>query len=214
MFDSKDNQYVVSINLKGKPLSIEELVLKHSRLKSFYKSNLSFILAVFVLGVAVTYRAIMLDYDKEHELFNISLYIGLCFGLFTGVMIDGDAKRKFQLVAVGIIISASSGLFASMLVMLMLGQATVWITSVNILASALACMWVLTRYDEVLKGIESIHFVDQKQFSYIRKASSHFEELYAFSEKIIAEERLPLACEYWAYRDWVKAKATLNQAQK
>ena len=192
MFDSKDNQYVVSINLKGKPLSIEELVLKHSRLKSFYKSNLSFILAVFVLGVAVTYRAIMLDYDKEHELFNISLYIGLCFGLFTGVMIDGDAKRKFQLVAVGIIISASSGLFASMLVMLMLGQATVWITSVNILASALACMWVLTRYDEVLKGIESIHFVDQIQFSYIRKASSHFDELYAFSEKIIAEERLPL----------------------
>ncbi|MCF6190310.1 MAG: hypothetical protein L3J51_07520 [Cocleimonas sp.] len=211
MFDSKDNQYAVSIDLKGKPLSVDELVLKHSRLKYFYKSNLSFILAIFVLGAAVTYRAIMLDYDKEHELFNISLYVGLWFGLFTGVMIDGDARRKFQMVVVGITISASSGLFASMLVMLMLGQATVWITSVNILASALACMWVLTRYDEVLKGIESIHYVDQKQFSYIQKASSHFEELYTFSEKIIAENRLPLTCEYWAYRDWVKAKAALNK---
>ncbi len=212
MFNSKDNQYAVSIDLKGKPLSVDELVVKHLRLKSIYKSNLSFILAIFVLGAAVTYRAVMLDYDKEHELFNISLYIGLWFGLFTGVMIDGDAKRKFQMVVVGIIISSSSGLFASMLVMLMLGQATVWITSVNILASALACMWVLTRYDEVLKGIESIHFVDQKQFSYIQKASSHFEELYVFSEKIIAEERLPLACEYWAYRDWVKDKAALNKS--
>jgi len=214
MLDSKNNQYAVSIDLKGKPLSVDELVLKHARLKSFYKSNLSFILAIFVLGAAVTYRAIMLDYDKEHVLFNISLYVGLWFGIFTGVMIDGDAKRKFQMVVVGIIISAASGLFASMLVMLMLGQATVWITSVNILASALACMWVLTRYDEVLKSIESIHFVDQKQFSYIQKASSHFEELYAFSEKIIAEDRLPLTCEYWAYRDWVKAKAILNKPQE
>ncbi len=94
-----------------------------------------------------------------------------------------------------------------MLVMLIIGEATVWITSVNILASALACMWVLTRYDEVLKGIESTHPVDKKQFAYIRKASSYFEELYAFSEKIIAEDRMPLTSEYWAYREWVKTKA-------
>lgn len=101
-----------------------------------------------------------------------------------------------------------------MLVMLIIGEATVWITSVNILASALACMWVLTRYDEVLKGIESTHPVDKKQFAYIRKASSYFEELYAFSEKIIAEDRMPLTSEYWAYREWVKTKAKLNQIRK
>ena len=156
----------------------------------------------------------MLGYDIEHELFNISLYVGLWFGLFTGVMIDGNAKRKLHLVVIAVLISASSGLFASMLVMLLIGQATVWITSVNILASALACMWVLTRYDEVLKGIESTYFVDEKQFAYIRKASSHFEELYCFSEKIIMQNRLPLACEYWAYRDWVKRKASLKESSE
>jgi hypothetical protein len=214
MFDSKDNQYVVSVDIADKPLSIEELERKKNSLKYTYISNLSFIFAILVLGIAVTYRAAMLDYDKEHELLNISLYIGLWFGLFTGVMIDGDAKRKLQLVIVAVLISASSGLFASMLVMLIIGQATVWITSVNILASALACMWVLTRYDEVLKGIESTHFVDKKQFAYIRKASSYFEVLYNFSEKIIAENRMPLTCEYWAYREWVITKAKLNQIRK
>lgn len=214
MFDSKNNQYVVSVDIADKPLSKEELASKKHCLKSIYISNLSFIFAIFVLGIAVTYRAIMLDYDKDFELFNISLYVGLWFGLFTGVMIDGDAKRKLQLVIVAILISASAGLFASMLVMLIIGQATVWITSVNILASALACMWVLTRYDEVLKGIESTHPVDKKQFAYIRKASSYFEELYAFSEKIIAEDRMPLISEYWAYREWVKTKAKLNQIRK
>ncbi len=79
-------------------------------LRSLYISNLSFVFAIFVLGVAVTSRAIMLDYDKDFELFNISLYVGLWFGLFTGVMIDGDAKRKLQLVIVAILISASAGL--------------------------------------------------------------------------------------------------------
>ncbi len=214
MFDSKDNQYSVSVDIADKPLSKEELAHKKQRLKSIYISNLSFIFAIFVLGAAVTYRAIMLNYDKDLELFHISLYIGLWFGLFTGVMIDGDAKRKLQLVIIAILISASAGLFASMLVMLMLGHATVWITSINILASALACMWVLTRYDEVLKGIESTYSVDKKQFAYIRRASSYFDELYAYSEKIIEADRMPLTSEYWAYREWVKTKAKLNQIRK
>ncbi len=214
MFDSKDNQYSVFVDIADEPLSKEELAHKKQNLKSTYISNLSFIFAIFVLGTAVTYRAIMLNYDKDLELFNISIYIGLWFGLFTGVMIDGDAKRKLQLVVVAILISASAGLFASMLVMLIVGHATVWITSINILASALACMWVLTRYDEVLKGIESTCPVDKKQFAYIRKASSYFDELYAYSEKIIEADRMPLTSEYWAYREWVKTKAKLNQLRK
>ena len=210
MFDSNNNQYVINVDLKGDALSQKEIAKTQKKLKVSYKSNLSFIFAVFILGVAVSYRAITLDYDKEYELINISLYIGLWFGLFTGVMIDGNAKRKLQLVLVGIIISSSASLFASMLVMLIIGHATVWITSVNILACALASMWILTRYDEVLKGIESVRIVDEKQFIYIRKASSNFKELYSFSEKIIAEERMPVNAEYWAYREWVKNKAEKN----
>ncbi len=164
MFDYADNHYDFTVDIAGKPLSKKELLVQKRRLHSLFISNLSFIVVLIVLGVAVTIRAFMLGYDIEHELFNISLYVGLWFGLF-----------------------------ASMLVMLLIGQATVWITSVNILASALACMWVLTRYDEVLKGIESTYFVDEKQFAYIRKASSHFEELYCFSEKIIMHNRLPFS---------------------
>lgn len=214
MFDSKYNQYVVLVDIADKPLSKEELVRKKSSLKSLHISNLSFIFAIFVLGISVTYRAITLGYDKDLVLFNISLFVGLWLGLFTGVTIDGGVKRKLQLIIVAVLISASAGLFASMLIMIIIGQATIWITSVNFLASALACIWVLTRYDEVLKGIESTHFVDQKQFTYIRKASSYFEELYTFSEKIIAEDRMPLTSEYWAYRKWVTTKAKLNQIRK
>jgi hypothetical protein len=214
MFDSKYNQYVVFVDIADKPLSKIELVLKKNSLKYIYLSNLSFIFAMFVLGVAVTYRAIMLGYDKDLELFNIGLTIGLWFGLFTGLMIDGNAKRKLQLVIVAILISASAGLFASMLIMLIIGQATVWITTMNVLASALACMWVLTYYDDVLKGIESTRAVDKKQFAYIRNASSYFEELYIFSEKIVAEDRRPFTSEYWAYREWIKTKATLNKIRK
>jgi len=214
MLDSKNNQFMVHVDIANKPLSKKEIAHKKYNLKSLYISNISFIFAIIVLGSAVAYRAIMLDYDKEHELFNISLYIGLWFGIFTGLMIDGDAKRKLQLVIVAVLTSASAGLFASMLVMLIIGHATVWITSINILASALACMWVLTRYDEVLKGIEAINSVDKNQFAYIRKASSYFNELYAYSEKIIAEDRLPLTSEYRAYREWVKTKAKLIEMRK
>ncbi len=214
MLDSKNNQFMVHVDIANKPLSKKEIAHKKYDLRSTYISNLSFILAIIVLGSAVAYRATILDYDKEHELFNISLYIGLWFGLFTGLMIDGNAKRKLQLVIVAVLISASAGLFASMLVMLIIGQSTVWITSINILASALACMWVLTRYDEVLKGIESTYPVNKRQFAYIRKASSYFDELYAYSEKIIEQDRMPLKSEYWAYREWVKTKAKLNEMRK
>jgi hypothetical protein len=182
MFDANNSSFNLSINLKGKALSINEISQTQQHLKRFHKSNLSFIVAILVLGMAVTYRAITLDYDKDFELFNISLYIGLWFGLFTGIMIDGNAKQKLQLILVGVIISSSASLFGSMLVMLIIGQPTVWITSMNILACALASMWVLTRYDEVLKGIESTTIVDEKQFAYIRKASSNFErEIFTFT---------------------------------
>ena len=68
-------------------------------------------------------------------------------------------------------------------------------------------MWLMTYYDEILKGTESVKIVDDKGLYYIKKASSHFEELNQFSEKIRAQGRMPLAAEYWAYREWVQAKA-------
>lgn len=214
MKNISDKSLHISVDLKTQPLTIEEITLSQEKFKSHFKSNLSFILAVVVLGAGVAFRAITLNYDNELELFNISLYIGLWFGVFTGFMIDGSAKRKLQMVFVAVILSASASLFAAMLITLFVGYPTIWISSLNILASALACMWVLTHYDEVLKGIEALRVVDEKQFSYIRKASSNFDELYRFSEKIIAEERMPINAEYWAYRDWVKEKAEENNKKK
>ena len=206
MIYAKKNPHAIQFDLDKKPLSIDDIQSKKKHLQSIYFSNLSFILAIVVLGAGIAYRAISLDYDKNMELFKISLYIGMWFGLFTGFMIEGNARRKLQMIAVAIIISSSAGLFASMLVTMIVGQLTTWITSVNILASALSCMWVLTHYDEVLKALESVGFVDQKQFLYIKKAASHFEELSLFSEKIMAENRIPLMGEYWAFREWVQSR--------
>ena len=203
MINTKNNQYSITVDIKGDAISQEELDSKRTKLKAFYKSNISFIIALLVLSIVITYRAITLDYDKEFELFYISLYIGIWFGLFTGLMIDGNAKRKLQMVFVATLLSSSASLFGSMLMMLIIGKTTAWISSINILASALANMWVMTRYDEVLKGVESVSTVNKKQFSYIKKVTMHSKELYQFSEKIIAEERMPLRAEYWAFRDWV-----------
>ncbi len=207
MLNKSHNQYAIQIDLKGQPLTQLEIDSSQKCLASTYRSRLNFVLAIFALGVGVTYRALTLNYDSEYELLNISLYIGLWFGIFAGVMIDGDAKRKFQLVLIGIILCCSASLFASMLMTLFIGQATVWISSINILASALSSMWLMTYYDEVLKGIESVKTVDERGLYYIKKASSNFEELNQFSEKIRAQGRMPLAAEYWAYREWIQEKA-------
>ena len=213
MSDNTDKHFDFKVDLDGKALSRDEILLAHQQLKTKFLSSLSFIIAMVVLGAGVTYRAITLDYDKELELFNLSLYIGIWFGLFTGFMIDGSFKRKLQMALVAVIISSAASLFLSMLVTLFVGHLTVWISSLNILGSALGCMWVLTRYDEVIKGLESVKTVNEKQFYYIRKASANFKQLYQFSEKIIAQGRPPLVGEYWAYRDWIREKAANNKKQ-
>ncbi len=68
MFDSKYNQYVVSVDIADKPLPKTELMLKKNSLKYTYLSNHSFIFAMFVLGIAITYHAIMHGYDNNLEL--------------------------------------------------------------------------------------------------------------------------------------------------
>ena len=206
MNSNKINLHAIEVNLYGQPISQEEIDDQRKRLRSTYSTYLNYILAIFVLGAAVSYRALSLDFDSEHELFTISLYIGLWFGLFTGLMIDGNGKRKLQMVVVGIIVSTSANLFASMLVTLFLGEPATWITSINILASALGSMWVLTSYDEIIQGFDSIKFADRRQQFYIDKAAEHFEEIKLFKEKIEKLGREPVIGEYWATRDWIQNK--------
>jgi len=202
---------LTAINLKGKALSQNDIQKLKKHLRVAFSNNISFILAMLVLSIGVTYRALTLGYDNEHELFKISLYIGLWFGIFIGLMINGNLQRKLFMVFVAISVAASAGLFASMLVVMLVGETTNWIVSINILASSLGSMWVLTYFDEVLKAWDSIATVNEKEFNFIRRSSTLFEELYHFSEKIIAEDRMPLTAEYWAYRDWIKKRAEQNK---
>ncbi len=82
MLNKSHNQYALQIDLKGQPLTQLDIDASQKRLWSTYRSHLNFVLAIFALGIGVTYRAITLNYDSEFELLNVSLYIGLWFGLF------------------------------------------------------------------------------------------------------------------------------------
>ncbi len=64
-------------------------------------------------------------------------------------------------------------------------------------------MWVLTHYDVVLKGIESLEFVTDHQFAFIKKAGARFDVLNDFNHKIAKQGRIPLTVEYWAIKDWL-----------
>lgn len=201
------DKYAINVDLKAPPLSRADIESKLHTIKVAYRNNLSFVLALVTLAAGVAFRAISLNYDGNYELFKLSLHIGAWFGLFAGAMIDGDRYRKLQMIIVGIIVSSAAGLFASMLVTLIVGHTTIWITSINILACALATMWLMTHYDEVLKGFDSIKKVSDKEFSYIKKAASHFDELDAYCDELREQKRAPLVAEYWAFREWVKQKA-------
>lgn len=202
------HKYSITVNLKGKPSSQNDIDLTVKYLKSKFRGNLNFVLVILALAIGVAFRAITLQYDNDLELFQISLYIGFFFGLFAGSMIDGGIKRKSQVAIVGIIFCSSASLCSSMLMTLMVGHLTDWISSINMLASALAGMWLMTYYDEVLKGLDSVKDVNRQEFLYIKKASSHFEELNTFTEQIREQDRMPLVAEYWAFRDWIKQKAS------
>ena len=210
MENNFSDKYAINIDLKESALSQADIDKKLKTIKVGYRNNLSFVFALTTLAIGVTYRAITLNYDGNFELFKISLHIGAWFGLFAGVMIDGNRCRKLQMIIVGIIVSSAAGLFASMIVTMVVGHTTIWITSINILASALATMWLMTYYDEVLKGFDSVRMANDKEFSYIKKAAYHFEELDQYCDELRLQKRMPLVAEYWAFRDWIKAKANSN----
>jgi len=208
MNDDLKSKHSININLSRQPITVPEIETIQRALKSGFRSNLNLVAALFVLAFGVALRAISLNYDTNYELLKACLYIGLGFGLFSGFMVDGTFSRKLQVAIVGIVFCCSAALFLSMLVTMMVGHLTVWISSISILASALGGMWLMTYYDEVLKGLDSIKMVDDKEFSYIKKAASHFDELNYYCENLKKQKRLPVVAEYWAFRDWIKLKAT------
>ena len=205
--------HLYEVNLDQQPGTADEIEQHKSRLRRVYINHLSYILGIIVLGTAVTFRALDLGIDKVPELFHISLYSGLWTGLFAGLMIDGHITRKLKLVITGITVCTFSSLLASMLVMLFLGDPVTWITSINILACALAGMWLLTSYDEILKGFESTQIVDEVQLLYVKKAGKYFQEFNQFNEQIKRQGRFPITAEYWAMRDSIQNKIEVNKSK-
>ncbi len=212
MFSNKFNYHILEVNLLGRPVLNSDIEEQRKHLKNTFHTYINYILAIIVLGFVVTYRAVNLGFDSDFELIKLSVYIGVWFGLFTGLMIDGNAKRKLQMILVGIVVSTFASLFFSMLTILFMDGTAVWISSINILFSALGSMWVLTSYEEVIKGFDSLKKANARQTSYMKKAASHFDELNSFYQKIINTGRAPVVAEYWLVRECIQQKIETNKA--
>ena len=198
-------QYAIQVDLLGRPITQPEIALNKKQLKSVFRDYLHYIAGLLVLASGVTYRAFSLGYEQISELFEIGVYIGFWMGLFTGFMSSGDQKRRFHLILVSIVVSTSAGLFASMLVTMFVSYTTPWISSIAILASALACMWVLTYYEGLIVGLDSLQYASAKQAQLLSRAVKRFPELADFKQQLEEQDRPLLLGEYWAIQDWLES---------
>ena len=203
----KQSQKRELIDLHSKPASEDEIQILNNQLKTIHRNYMNYIAAILVLACGVSYRVMSLDFEMGLALFEVSTNIGLWLGMFTGFMANGDRRTRIKICIISIIVSASASVFAAMMVVLFLGYMESWIMSVNILASALGSMWVLTYYDEVNQAREALSYIDDKQLAFFKKAAQQFEELESFRLNIKRQGRRPLIGEYWAMLEWIHIKA-------
>ncbi len=209
MTEDQSKALFIPVDLKKRPLSVDELKQRKKQLKSTLRFQHNLIIGIFVLGVAVSYQTIFLGYDTgDLELFKLSLYVGLWLGLFTGLMTSGTAMRRFKMTFISLIVSASGSLFTAMMTTLLIGGLADWIASMSILGGAMGCMWVLTHYDVALKGYESIALVNAQQFSFIKKVGRRFDEINRFNHQIANQDRIPTVGEFWAIKDWFRSQSS------
>lgn len=190
-----------------RPVSDDEIQSLYQQLNIIHRNYVNYIAAILVLACGVAYRVMSMDFEMGVELFEVSINIGLWLGMFTGFMVNGDRRTRIKICTVSILVSASSSVFAAMITVLLLGYMDSWIMSVNILASALGSMWVLTYYDEVNQARIALKYIDDKQLAFFNKAAEHFEELESFRLKIKHHGRRPLMGEYWAILEWIHIRA-------
>lgn len=194
-------------DLNRVPVSQSDIDSIRRSLRSAHFSHLNLVVAIVVLSAGLTVRTVALGYDHALEILHLGIYVGSAFGIFAGLWGGETNLGRLRSMGIGILICCSSSLAASMLITLMMGEAVVWISGVSILASALASMWLLTYYDEVIAQLHLLKNVDREQFSYIKKASESFELLSDYIENLRRQGRLPLIGEYWAFREWIEERA-------
>ena len=207
---SKESRLPGLIDLDGMPASKDEIEQLDKRLGSLHRHYMNYVAAVLVLACGVSYRVISLDFEMGVELFEVSVNIGLWLGMFTGFMASGNRRSRIKVCMVSIIVSASCSVFAAMLTVLFLGYLESWVMSINILASALGSMWVLTHYDELQQARESLRYINDGQLAFFNKAAEHFEEIESFRSRILRKGRRPLTGEYRAMLEWIHNRANSN----
>ena len=195
------------IDFHSTPASQDEINQINQQLSSIHRNYMNYIAGLLVLACGVSYRVISLDFETGVELFEVSINIGLWLGMFTGFMANGDRRTRLKICMISIIVSASCSVFAAMLTVLFLGYLDSWVMSINILASALGSMWVLTYYDEIHQARESLRYIDDQQMAFFKKAADQFEELESFRSRIMKQGRRPLIGEYKALLEWIHIKA-------
>lgn len=199
-----------SIDLLKLPATKDEIKQFERQLAIIHRNYLNYIAAMLVLACGVTYRVISLDFSTGVELFEISVNIGLWLGMFTGFMANGSRRARIRICIISIVVSASCSVFAAMLTVLLVGYLASWVMSVNIMASALGGIWVLTYYDELQQARESLRYVDDQQLAFFKKAADQFEELESLHKRILETGRRPLIGEYRAMLEWIHNKANTN----
>lgn len=195
------------VDLHTSPASGDEIERLDRQLLSIHRNYMNYVAAILVLACGVSYRVMSLDFEIGVELFEVSINIGLWLGMFTGFMANGNRRMRIRICIVSIVVSASSSVFAAMLIVLFLGYMESWIMSINILASALGSMWVLTYYDEVNQARESLKYIDDKKLAFFDKAAEQFEELKSFRLRIKRQGRRPILGEYRAIIEWIHIRA-------
>ena len=206
----KQKPAMATFGFDSPPLDTNQLDTLRSSLRETYIGYLTGVITLIVVAAIITLKVMSLGYEQYKELLHLSIYIGCGIGFFSSVTIRATMLMRIQFTVIGIAVCTAAGLSCSMFLMLVLGYAPNWISSINILASALASMWLLTYYDANVKAISSIKYVNSNQLAYIIKVANHFDSLMSYAKSIHQKDREPVMGEYWVILDWINDRKLSN----
>ena len=201
--DKSNQPSLINFGIDMPPADLAQILILRSFLNTNHIAYLIGVATLLVLAIIISLKTLSIGIEDDRELLNISLYIGVIMGLLSGASVNGSHKLRIQIMTIGMIVCSSSSIGCSMFVILCLGKTPPWIISVSILASAFACMWLLTYYDGIVKAISSVKCVNDNQLDYILHVVNQSELLMDYAKNILNKGRKPIIGEYWAIQEWI-----------